>query len=95
MFTIYKYPIELMDESTLELPAHSKPVSVGLDPQGQLCLWAVVQPDVPSTCTWGVCVIGTGHPVPDEIAQVGTDWIIAGRVNQGPFVWHVFLLPGD
>jgi hypothetical protein len=93
MHTIYKYPVPLQDLSILELPTHSRILSVGLDPQGELCLWALVQPLVPSHDRWQLAVVGTGNPVSDALAQANTDaspWRFVGTVTQAPFVWHVF-----
>lgn len=84
MNTIYKYPIEITDDQTIDMPEGAQVVHAGLDPQGQPCLWAKVNNRV-RTEPRRIQVRGTGHPLPDDAEWVGT-------FTQGPFVWHVFTL---
>lgn len=84
MKTIYKYSFNIKDEQLLELPATADPVHVGLDPQGQPCLWAVIDTDL-KTETRKLYVRGTGHWIPEDYKTM------LGSFTQGPFVWHVFL----
>ena len=42
MNTIYKYPFSIADEQQIKLPQNADIVYVGLDPNGQACLWASV-----------------------------------------------------
>jgi hypothetical protein len=81
MRTIYKFPIALKDEQTVDLPLGAKIVFVG-EQGGQLNLWVDVEdtnPGFPRT----IHVHGTGHPIEAKSRHVGT-------VQMGRFVWHVF-----
>ncbi len=82
--TIYKYPLNITDEQTINLPEGAKILHAGLDPQGVPCLWAAVYPANPSIPTV-IYIIGTGWEMPKA-----ADGHI-GSFIQGPFVWHVFI----
>jgi hypothetical protein len=80
---VWKFPLAI-PKTRVTMPIDSKIVAVGLDPSGELCLWAEVYPE------WiqrgrDFVVVGTGHPVPDT----GT---YRGYAVMGPFVWHVYEL---
>jgi hypothetical protein len=83
MTVIYKYPILITDLQTITLPSGATFVKVGLDPQGQICLWAIVDPELPVTREY-IHIRGTGQPLTD----LPTRYL--GSFNDGPFVWHVF-----
>jgi hypothetical protein len=83
MKTIYKYPIEITDEQEIKPPQFAKPLHVGLDPQGQPCIWLEVDTENDPK-TMRIYVIGTGNPLPEYTA------FHAGSFVQSPFVWHVY-----
>ena len=86
MKTIYKYPIQIADSQTIWIPSGAKNLHVGLDPQGDPCLWAAVDtnaPDRPVT----ILIIGTGNGIAANL-EVGPH---IGSFSQGTFMWHVFL----
>lgn len=86
MKKIYKYPIEIVDEQTLDLPTGADVVHVGHDPGGTPCLWAIIDTDAPVVSV-KILVKGTGHPLPaGEIDHLGS-------FLSGPFVWHLFRAP--
>jgi hypothetical protein len=87
MKKIFKYELKVTDEQIVKMPADARFYSTGLDPSGVLCLWALVTPGF-SEKKVKVFVIGTGNPFPVE-DEDKLDFI--GRVNMGPFVWHVFV----
>jgi hypothetical protein len=79
---IYKYPLKLVDEQTVEMPNSATLLHVA-EQNGQLCLWAMVDPrrevvGVP------IVIVGTGNPMGNVGKYLGT-------VQMGRFVWHVFL----
>lgn len=83
MKTIHKFPLAIRDEQQIDLPGKPTLFKVGLDPAGDLCVWALVEPHhAPKPQRF--FVVGTGHPVPADA------YIWIGTVNQGPFMWHVF-----
>jgi len=84
MNKIYKYPIQIVEEQTLSVHADAEVFKVGLDPLGDPCIWAVVNPKATPT-PFHVRILGTGSVVHDDEFM----WI--GSFVQGPFMWHVFL----
>ena len=82
--TIWKFPLEITDRQDIKMPGEPKILSVGLDPKGVPCLWALVQPGNPE---WRISVhiVGTGNPAENAVGQT-----FVGSFVQGPFVWHVF-----
>lgn len=85
MKTIYKYPLELVDYQTVEMPVGSKILSVA-DQGGVLCLWAHVTASNPSAKRMFE-IAGTGKPFPPNDGAVR---VFLGTVVMNPFVWHVF-----
>ena len=87
--TIYKYPLELTDVQTLEVPFGAKVLSTEL--QGhQICVWAIVdlttvEPGPTENLT--IRIVGTGNPLPEKCIESK----FLGTVTMPPFVWHVFL----
>jgi hypothetical protein len=87
MRTIYKYPLTITDEQILTLP--SDPELLDVQFQGDvLTLWALVNPDSPTTEKLRIHIIGTGAMIPgDRGDYIGT----AQAPTAGPqLVWHVF-----
>lgn len=86
MRCIFKYHISYSAETTkIEMPISSKIISVGLDPQGDLCIWAIVDPEEGKSMR-EFAVVGTGWPMKDSLEY----WTFLGTVKQGPYMWHVF-----
>jgi hypothetical protein len=83
--TIWKFPLKLTDEQVLELRQDASVLSAGLDPMGQLCVWALVEPEL-GTLPVRARIVGTGHPAEDL-----DRWRFVGSVTQGLCVWHVFV----
>lgn len=64
-------------------------LSVGYDTSGDICVWAIVDPEAE-----------TGERVEYDILQIGTGWDFSqdeldsmefiGTVKEGPYMWHVF-----
>lgn len=83
--TIWKYLLDIADIQIINLPGHSKPLSVQVQ-NGELCLWALVEETMPLRWSWRVRIVGTGHPFPDYLTCQ-----FLGTVQMGPLVWHVFV----
>ncbi len=68
-------------------PGLATVLSAGLDPQGDVCVWALVHPGHPEQRVT-IGVVGTGH----EIDSPGEDWKqkFVGTFVLGGFVGHVF-----
>lgn len=99
MITIYKYtlarlnsqgvPLGDLGKVKIEMPMPLRPMKVGLDPQGNLCLWAMIDNETrPEPHFFFVC--GTGWDIPIKAIDNGQIWI--GTVNAGSYVWHVIAL---
>lgn len=82
MRTIWKYEFEITSiVQAYDIPRGYSIVHVEM--QGRhLCMWVDVNTDRPKD-ERSFMIIGTGHPVPDDAAYIGT-------AQQGEFVWHLF-----
>lgn len=84
MKTIYKYPLQLVDQQTLTL---SLDYLLDVKEQdGQLCLWAVVDTDL-TPREVSIRIVGTGHPFPDSDTCIHINTVV---MSYGGLVWHVF-----
>ena len=82
MKTVYKYPLGL-HITKLSLYKNAQILSVGYDPSGQLCLWALVDTEQEKE-TISILAVGTGWELPYE------DLDFIDTVNDGPYMWHIF-----
>ena len=85
---IHKYPLVGWEESeiSIPMPEWSDILEVGFDPQGVLCIWALVYPDDEKFLRT-FRVYGTGFTVFGEVIHLST-------VTDRQFVWHVFEIVG-
>jgi len=83
--TIWKFPLEIVDQQEVEMPAEAGGIHVEMQ-NNQLCLWSMVDPEAPKVSV-KIRVVGTGHPIPDadKLTHLGS-CLMAG----GALVWHVF-----
>jgi hypothetical protein len=91
---IFKYPLQIKDAHSYQLPLNAKILSVGLDPTNCLCLWALVDPSPHAPReNRAVFIIGTGNPIPEEVEERldRGDAKFLGTVRDGQFMWHVFI----
>jgi len=86
MDTIFKYPIEITDKQTLQIPSQSSPLYAGLDPNGKPCIWCCVDSNK-TNHEVTVYVVGTGNPMPERNPTL----IYVGSFVQRSFVWHIFM----
>lgn len=84
---MWKYLLKLQDTQRIKLPKYAEIRSVGLDPQQELCFWALVNPDVPAEQEVMIYIYGTGHTIPADLVSSLT---FLGSVLQGNCVWHIF-----
>ena len=89
--TVYKYAIHLpnLDENdtlSINMPRGAKALHVA-EQDGQLCLWALVDPAQKVTVPVRLAVHGTGHLFDHSGAFLGTGLLKGGRL-----VLHVFCL---
>lgn len=84
MKTIWKYPLQVTDLQTLEIPQGAQILSAQIQ-SGQLTLWALVDTSNPCEKV-KIEVVGTGNPIDDSFS----DRKYISTVQMGPFVWHVF-----
>lgn len=87
MRAVYRYQVGLDGPVTISITAN--PAAFGaLGYSAGIEFWAEhddTAPEVPRTFV----IVGTGHPVPEGAAYVGT----APRTREG-LVWHLYELPG-
>ena len=91
MKKIYKYEMPTGGGSTLMLPKGSKPLSVGLDPRGTICMWAIVDTTIGlPRIKYDFAAIGTGWPL-EELSIDLEKYTFLGTVNDGlTYMWHYF-----
>lgn len=67
MKTIYKYPIEIVDLQTIIInncpTSHPKIIKVGLDTDGNPCIWAIVDSDSPKNYPVRLRIFYTGRDI--------------------------------
>ncbi len=85
MTTIYKYPFEIADEFTIDLPRAARILKAECQ-AGQPTLWAWVDPGMPVEPV-RFRLFGTGHPI--DFKETGAIEHVE-TFQQGPFVWHLF-----
>ncbi len=87
MKAIWKYPVPVQDEFTVEMPSGAEVLSVQVQ-ETQVCMWVLVDPnDVDDAKVKRIFrIYGTGHPIPENISReqfIGT-WQHPG------LVFHLF-----
>lgn len=97
MKTIHKYPIEINDKVSVEMPEGA--VVLSAQYQGlHLCLWAAVDADRPME-NRGFRIFGTGQPMPpewDHYVDEAFTWaappkfIATVQHPTMPLIWHIF-----
>ena len=90
MRTIHKYPLEIFDIVTVEMPRGAKAIAVA-EQAGKLCLWAEVDDSESVMVPQAFRIVGTGNRLyGDEGRHIGT--VICA---DGVQVWHVYELRVD
>ncbi len=92
MKTIHKYPLKLVPgPQVVQMPASCHNLTIGLDPSGQVCVWAAHDLDPEEDETGNIPVVfrvlGTGEPY--QLPEDTVDEFL-GHVLDGVFIWHVF-----
>lgn len=83
---IYKYRLEIIDQQFIEIPTGARILHVGIDPAGQLCLWALVNETAVENTMHQILIYGTGQHTSNYCQTMRH----LGSVTMGQFVWHVF-----
>ena len=88
MRSIWKF--RLTGDSTSIKEKVIKWLSAGYDPSGDICVWAIVNPEAEKK-----------KKVEYNILQIGTGWNFSqneldnmefiGTVEEGPYIWHIFV----
>ena len=85
--TIWKYKIPLTDEFSLDMPGDPQMLTVQVQPQQGIMLWALVDPRR-SNQTRHFRLAGTGHPIdyePHDLRFVGSF-----QLEEGALIFHLF-----
>ncbi len=80
---IWKYSLKLDGENIVSIPQGAQILSAGIDPQGHLCVWAIVHPERSKEAR-SIYIRGTGNPFSGEEGR------FIGTVRDGLYMWHVF-----
>lgn len=85
MNSIYKYVLGLpsRDVQKIKIPLHSKVLSVGMQ-DGKVVMWCLVKDiyNIDFHVDFLYRIVGTGW-------EIGGGLTYLGRVDDGPWVWHV------
>lgn len=87
MKTVYKFPLEIKDTQTIEMPEGAELLTVQSQ-KGSLNIWALVdvgKPLIKRTFE----VFGTGHPIYYDMGIERT-YIGTAQTLGGNLVWHIF-----
>lgn len=87
MDTIWKYPLQVLDQVAVSLPLGSRVLTVQ-EQHGKPCLWAQVDDEERITRERTFRIIGTGNPFPAQcgpLSYVGTFQLL-----DGDLVFHVY-----
>ena len=84
MNSIWKYPLRIADEQTIDFPEGAEVLAVQVQ-KGAPCLWVRVDPAAPKTPR-KIITHGTGHPVPETTGR----YIGTYQIEGGALVFHVF-----
>ena len=94
MKTIWKFPLELIDEQDVMMPKGAKILSVHVqvsidvsEAHEIVCLWALVDPDA-KLQKRVIEIFGTGNPI--DVPGVTHKFIGTVQMRGGSLVWHVF-----
>ena len=85
MEVIWKFPIKVTDEVTLEVPEGAQILSIQVQKEVP-CLWAKVNPENPKK-RMKIRIYGTGH----EYQEISGVFIGTFQMQGGSFVFHAFL----
>jgi hypothetical protein len=86
MSVIWKYPLAIVDEQTIEIPEVASVLTV-MAQHGQPCLWLHVDPTQP-TYRQRIHIYGTGNPIPET--RDSEFYIGSVITHDGTGVWHCF-----
>ena len=89
--TIWKFPIRLEDAINIFMPIGAEVIAVDVQ-QGEVCIWAVVDPAAPHECRTFRCA-GTGHSLPDGLGRA--QHIGTVQLDGGALVFHLFDFDSD
>lgn len=91
MITIYKYPLQITDSQSIEIPACHKILDIQFQ-ESQLVLWALVNPNFVKLLKH-IYIFGTGQPIEHySNPSMFTDtYQYLKTIQQNGFVWHIFV----
>ena len=92
MRSIWKF--KLTDDNTRIKEKVIKWLSAGYDPSGDICVWAIVDPEakVDERIEYDILQIGTGW----DFSQNELDNMeFIGTVEEGSYMWHIFVNQPD
>jgi len=79
---IFKYPLLLVSDQFIEVPANLSALSLQVQ-NDTICLWAAIDPNAP-LISQRIFIVGTGQNVPPNVRA------FLGTLQIDNYVWHVF-----
>lgn len=84
--SIWKYPLEIVDEQIIEMPEHSRILTAQVQ-NGVICIWALVNTQTITKEKIHIRVIGTGHII-EDFAYLR--YISTIQLHNGALVFSIF-----
>lgn len=88
MNKIFKYPVRIQDEFSIEMPCGSSILSVQIQ-NGAPQLWALVEVGAPLVRR-KLAIRGTGHDATFRDEQRTARYVDTFQMQGGSLVWHLF-----
>jgi hypothetical protein len=85
MKTVWKYPLEVLDEQTIEIPDIHQILHIA-EQHGEPTLWFLVDPGAPKIKK-RIRIYGTGHTIVNDYQMTFLGSVLMSR---GDLVWHIF-----
>lgn len=84
---MWKYSLAIDDKQDLDLPLDAQILTIAMQHNQQLCLWALVDPAQKQQVTRKLRMAGTGHPI---VSDNFHKYIASVQLANGSLVFHFF-----
>ena len=85
MKTIWKFPLKMVENQSVEMPSDAKILSVQIQFEEPM-MWCLVEPDKPKIFR-EIRIIGTGNEIERQFEGIYIDTI---KVSGGNYIFHIF-----
>jgi hypothetical protein len=86
-YRIFKFLLKVTDVQEIPLNPGDRILTAQMQGSNGLCLWALVDLNVPAASKRTIHIFGTGNPLPDMSKMT---YISSAQELGGKLVWHIF-----